>query len=67
MKDEEEIMDALFLIAEKYTPEISDLSKGFIENSFHRTSVYKIEIKDIKGKRKKFDKNGEEMKFQRME
>lgn len=65
--DEEEMREALILIAEKYTPEISDLAIGFIENSFHRTAVYKIEIKDIKGKRKKFNKAGEELKFQKPE
>lgn len=63
VNDEEEITSALLLVANKYTPKFSDISLGFIKNSLHRTSVYKIEIKEIKGKRKKFNRQGEELKF----
>lgn len=65
--EREEIIEALELIANKYRPDISDLAEKFILNSLSRVAVYKIEIIDIKGKRKKFDRAGEEMKFQRME
>lgn len=62
-----EIIDALILISEKYTPEFTDLAMEFINNSLQRTGVYRISIEEIKGKRKKFDKSGNEMKFGRIE
>ena len=38
-----------------------------IAKSLDRTAVWKIRIENITGKRKKYDKSGEEMKFGRME
>lgn len=67
LEDPKEMEEALLLIAKKYTPDLADLSIDFIKASFSRTAVYKIEILDIKGKRKKFDSQGQEMKFQREE
>lgn len=66
VKDEEEIIFGLMLIAKKYTPEMADLAIDFIKNSLHRTRLYKIEIIEIQGKRKQFDSFGEEMKFGRL-
>ena len=40
---------------------------GAINASLDRTAIFKISIDEITGKRKKYDKNGEEMKFGRME
>ena len=67
VEDKEEIIKALKLIVNKYTPELEDLADEFIVNSLERTSVYKITIEGLSGKRKKFDVNGEEMKFGRIE
>lgn len=67
IKDETETIEALMLIGKKYTPDLVDLAEEFIKKSLHRTRVYKIIIEEIKGKRKKFDELGEEMKFGRME
>ena len=38
-----------------------------IEKSLDRTGVWKIKISSITGKRKKYDSDGNEMKFGRME
>ena len=38
-----------------------------IAKSLDRTAVWKIRIENLTGKRKKYDKSGEEMKFGRME
>ena len=38
-----------------------------VERSLSRTGVWKIEISSITGKRKKYDKDGVEMKYGRME
>ncbi len=67
VEDEGEIIEGLILISNKYTPEFTDLAMEFIKKSLTRTNVYKILIKEIKGKRKKFDKSGNEMKFGRVE
>lgn len=67
VEDKKEIIEALILISNKYTPQFTDLAMEFIENSLHRTTVYKILIEEIRGKRKKFDKSGNEMKFGRIE
>ena len=67
MEDKEEIIKALKLIVNKYTPELEDLADEFMVNSLERTSIYKITIEGLSGKRKKFDVNGEEMKFGRIE
>ena len=36
-----------------------------IKAGLKRTNVYKIEIEEIKAKRKKYDESGEEMKWRR--
>lgn len=67
VEDPKEMKEALLLIAKKYTPDLADLSLPFIKASFSRTAVFRIEILEINGKRKKFDSQGVEMKFQREE
>ena len=50
-------------------PKAADIP-GFdaaIEKSLDRTGVWKIKISSITGKRKKYDSDGNEMKFGRME
>lgn len=68
VEDEEEKRKVFRLVCAKYAP----LSKAkYVETAINsgkdRANTYKIEIVDIKGKRKKYDKNREEMKWGRME
>lgn len=67
IEDEEERIRAMKLICKKYTPSKMDYFNVAIESGLKRTNVYKIEIEEIRSKRKRFDKNGEEMKYGRME
>ena len=64
--DKSEKIKAISLICEKYTPANMDSFDSAIERSLDRTSVWRISIEDLTGKRKKYDKSGEEMKFGRM-
>lgn len=67
VEDEEEAVKGLKLLCKKYTSNVSDISEPVIKASIFRTQVYKIEIKEINGKRKAFDKRGKELKWERME
>ena len=64
--DDEKIM-ALKVLCQRYTPSNMSQFDGAINASLDRTAIFKISIDEITGKRKKYDKNGEEMKFGRME
>ena len=64
--DREEKIKALRLICEKYTPANLDSFEAAIKRSLGCTAVWRISIDSITGKRKKYDKSGEEMKFGRM-
>ena len=65
--DDEEKIHALRLICERHTPANMHEFDAAISKSLSRTAVWKIEISDITGKRKKYDKDGKEMKYGRME
>lgn len=65
--EDEEKIHGLKLICERHTPTNMHEFDTAIEKSLFRTGVWKIEIADITGKRKKYDKEGKEMKFDRME
>lgn len=65
--DDEEKIHALRLICQRHTPANMHQFDMAIEKSLSRTGVWKIDIAEITGKRKKYDKHGEEMKFGRME
>lgn len=67
VEDEEEQIKAMRLVCEKYTPTKMDYFATAIKAGLKRTNVYRIEIEEIKAKRKKYDLNGEEMKWARME
>ena len=67
VEDEEEKIKAMRLICEKYTPTKMDYFDMAIKAGLKRTNVYRIEIEEIKAKRKRYDINGEEMKWGRME
>ena len=66
VEDEEEKIKAMRLVCEKYTPTKMDYFDLAIKAGLKRTNVYKIEIEEVKAKRKKYDINGEEMKWGRM-
>lgn len=67
VEDEDEKIKAMRLICEKYTPTKMDYFNMAISSGLKRTNVYRIEIEAIKAKRKKYDVNGEEMKWGRIE
>ncbi|MDD6816239.1 MAG: pyridoxamine 5'-phosphate oxidase family protein [Firmicutes bacterium] len=65
--DDAEKIHALQLLCQRHTPAGMDGFEDAVARSLHRTAVWKIEISDITGKRKKYDSSGEEMKFGREE
>ncbi|NLL80751.1 MAG: pyridoxamine 5'-phosphate oxidase family protein [Tissierellia bacterium] len=67
VKDKEERLKGMRLICQKYTPKMMDYFNMAICAGLEKTNIYKIEIEEITAKRKKFDKNGEEMKWGRFE
>ncbi len=58
---------ALRLICQRHTPANMAEFDEAIRRSLPRTAIWRIEIREITGKRKKFDAQGQEMKFGRME
>lgn len=67
VEDEKEKIKVMKLICEKYTPTKMKYFNMAIKAGLKRTNVYKVKIEDITSKRKKYDINGEEMKWARME
>lgn len=65
--DDAEKIHALRLLCQHHTPAGMDGFDTAVAKSLPRTAVWKIEISDITGKRKKYDSRGEEMKFGRKE
>lgn len=65
--EDQEKIHALRLICERHTPANMAEFDTAIQRSLPRTAVWRIEIQEITGKRKKFDAQGKEMKFGRME
>lgn len=65
--DDEQKIKALKILCQRYTPSNMGEFDNAIKMSLDRTAIFKISIDQITGKRKKYDKNGEEMKFGRME
>lgn len=66
IEDEEEKILALKLICEKYCPNNMGNFNEAINSSLKITCVIRIDIEDIKGKRKKYDSSMQEMKWGRM-
>ena len=59
---------ALRLISQRFLPKHMDAFEEAVERSLHRTAVVRIVLLDPPtGKRKQYDKNGDEMKYGRME
>lgn len=67
LEDREEKIRAMRIICEKYTPSKMDYFPMAIEAGLNRTNVYRVDIEEISGKRKKYDVSGKEMKWERME
>lgn len=65
VEDRKEKEKALRLICEKYTKDKMKYFKYAIEAGLDKTNIYKIKIKDITSKRKKYNKDGIEMKYMR--
>ena len=61
--DEQEKITALHAISERFLPQHMDAFEDAIRRSLHRTSVVRITLTSAPtGKRKQYDKDGEEMK-----
>lgn len=60
---ETERINALRLVCEKYTPSKMDYFSMAVKSGLNATNIYSVEIEEISAKRKKFDKNGEELKW----
>ncbi len=66
--DDEEKIRALRAIGERFLPQHMDAFDDAIARSLHRTAVVRITLDELPtGKRKQYDRNGEEMKYGRME
>ncbi len=65
VSDEEEIKLALRTIAQKFTPDKMEFVEKAIEAGIHRVRIYAVSIDHVTAKRKKYDEEGVEMKFQR--
>ncbi len=66
--DETEKIEAMRLICERFLPQHMDAFDISIERSLSHTAVVRITlIEPPVGKRKQYDKNGDEMKYGRME
>lgn len=66
--DTEEKIQALRAISQRFLPQHMDAFENAIQRSLNRTSVVRITLTDSPtGKRKQYDKNGDEMKYGRME
>lgn len=66
--DEQEKIEALRAISERFLPQHMDAFDEAIRRSLHRTAVVRITLTSAPtGKRKQYDRQGEEMKYGRME
>lgn len=66
--DDYEKILALRLISQRFLPKHMAAFEEEVERSLHRTAVVRIILLDPPtGKRKQYDKNGDEMKYGRME
>lgn len=66
--DDNEKIEALRLICERFLPRHMDAFDSAIARSLNRTAVVRITlVQEPTGKRKEFDANGDEMKYGRME
>lgn len=66
VEDEEEKIHAMKLICMKYAKDKMKYIDTAIEAGLGRTNIYRVDIFYLSAKRKKYDENKEEMKWQRM-
>ena len=65
--DDEEKIEALRLISQRFLPQHMDAFDDAIRRSLSRTAVVRVTLSGAPtGKRKEYDKDGEEMKYGRM-
>lgn len=67
IEDENEKTKAMKLTCEKYTPTKMKYFDMAIKSGLNFVNVYRIDIEEITAKRKKYDIDGNEMKWRRME
>ena len=67
INDREEKIMALRIISERYTPDNMAAFNEAINRQLDLTSVWKIHIDEISGKRKKIGKDGKELKYGKTE
>ena len=67
VRDAEEKIRALQMLCLRHTPLNMAAFDEAVAKSLARTAVWRIDVTDITGKRKKYDARGVEMKFGRME
>lgn len=67
IENDDEKIAALRILCERHTPGNMDKFDEYSQKSLFRTAVWKVKINEITGKRKKYDQQGKEMKFGRME
>jgi|LSQX01.3.fsa_nt_gb nitroimidazol reductase NimA-like FMN-containing flavoprotein (pyridoxamine 5'-phosphate oxidase superfamily) len=67
LREDQQKLHGLRIISEKFVPAKMAFFEAAASASLDITDVYWIEIESITAKRKKFDQQGQEMKFQRME
>lgn len=66
--DTEEKIEALRVISQRFLPKHMDAFDEAVQRSLYRTEVVRITLlSHPTGKRKQYDKNGDEMKYGRME
>lgn len=65
--DEGEKIEALRLLCARHVPTHMDAFEHEALPSLPRTGVWRIDMETVTGKRKKYDSDGKEMKFGRME
>ncbi|MBM6828818.1 pyridoxamine 5'-phosphate oxidase family protein [Anaerotignum lactatifermentans] len=67
VEDDEEKVHGLRLLCQRFCPENMAEFDVSIARSLKRTAVIRVDISSVTGKRKKYDKEGKEMKWGRME
>lgn len=68
VEDDDEKIAALRAISQRFLPDHMGAFEDAVKRSLNRTAVVRIKLTEPPtGKRKQYDKNGEEMKYGRME
>ena len=65
--EDSETKEALRAICQRYTPDNMNNFQQAVDRSLKNTQIIKIEVTQITGKRKKYGKNGRQLKFGAMD